>query len=89
MLSVRSFVFLGELITDDVHVQVLHGKVGSNDVFTGATVQDLDLAEGYDSGRLRFDRPIVLDRSGAFGYIVRVIPRNDQLTSVAKLGSRP
>ncbi len=86
LLSVRTFVSLGELTSDDVHVQVLHGKIDSNDVLTGVTVQDLDLAESYDGGRYRFDGPIVLDRGGAFGYTVRVIPRNDLLTSVAELG---
>jgi starch phosphorylase len=54
LLSVRTFVSLGELTPDDVHVQVLHGKIDSNDVLTGVTV--------------------------------RVIPRNDLLTSVAELG---
>ena len=47
LLSVRTFVSLGELTPDDVHVQVLHGKIDSNDVLTGVTVQDLDLAESY------------------------------------------
>jgi glycogen phosphorylase len=86
LLSVRAFVSLGELTPDDVHVQVLHGKIDSNDVLTDVTVQDLDLAESYDGGRYRFDGPIVLDRGGAFGNTVRVIPRNDLLTSVAELG---
>jgi glycogen phosphorylase len=27
-----------------VHVQVLHGKIDRNDVLTGVTVQDLELA---------------------------------------------
>jgi starch phosphorylase len=59
LLSVRAFVSLGELTPDDVHVQVLHGKIDSNDVLTGVTVQDLDPAESYDGGRYRFDGPIV------------------------------
>jgi glycogen phosphorylase len=59
LLSMRAFVSLGELTPDDVHVQVLHGKIDSNDVLTGVTVQDLDLAESYDGGRYRFDGPIV------------------------------
>ena len=86
LLSVRTFVSLSELTPEDVHVQVLHGKTDSNDVPTGVTVQDLGLAEIYDGGRYRFDGPIVLDCDGAFGYTVRVIPRNDLLTSVAEPG---
>jgi starch phosphorylase len=86
ILSVRAFVCLGDLTKDDVHVQVLHGKIDSNDVLTDVTVKDLDLAESYDGGRFRFDGDIELDRGGPFGYTVRVIPRNDLLTSVAELG---
>jgi hypothetical protein len=56
------------------------------DVLTGVTVQDLDLAESYDGGHYRGGGPIVPGRGGAFGYIVRVIPRNDLLTSVAEPG---
>jgi glycogen phosphorylase len=55
-------------------------------VLTGVIVQDLDLAQSDDGGRYRFDGPIILDCGGALGYTVRVIPRNDLLTSVAELG---
>jgi glycogen phosphorylase len=85
-LSVRSFVSLGDLAPDDVHVQVVHGKIDSDDRLVDTTVVDLSLAESYDGGRHRFDGDVVLDRSGAFGYTVRVIPRNQLLTSVAELG---
>ena len=77
MLNVRGFVSLGELTPDDVDVQVLHGKIDSNDVLTDVTVKDLALADTYDGGRYRFDGDIQLDRGGPFGYTVRVIPRND------------
>ena len=51
-----------------------------------STVSDLALAETYEGGRYRFDGDVVLDHSGPFGYTVRVIPRNELLTSVAELG---
>ncbi|QIG43774.1 glycosyltransferase family 1 protein [Nocardioides anomalus] len=86
VLSVRAFVSLGDLAPDDVHVQVLHGKIDSNDVLADVTVRDLALAETYDGGRYRFDGDVELDRGGPFGYTVRVIPRNELLTSVAELG---
>jgi hypothetical protein len=57
--EVASLASLGELTPDDVHVQVLHGKIDSNDVLTGVTVQDLELAESCVGGRYRFDGPIV------------------------------
>ena len=33
-----------------------------------------------------FDGTVALDRSGAFGYTVRVVPHNDRLVSAAELG---
>jgi starch phosphorylase len=67
LLSVPAFVSPGELTPDDVHIQVLHGKIDSNDVLTDVTVQDLYLAESYDGGRYRFNGEVELDRGGPFG----------------------
>ena len=36
--------------------------------------------------RHRFDAGVVLQEAGSFGYTVRVVPRNDLLTSPAELG---
>ena len=85
-LNVRAFVSLGDLTPDDVHVQVLHGRADSNDVLTDVTVRDLSLGDTYDGGRYLFEGEIELDRGGPFGYTVRVLPKNDLLTSVAVLG---
>jgi starch phosphorylase len=86
VLNVRAFVSLGELTPEDVHVQVLHGKIDSNDLLVDTEITDLAMAESYEGGRHRFDGEVVLDHSGPFGYTVRVIPRNDLLTSTAELG---
>jgi starch phosphorylase len=85
-LSIGAFVSLGDLAPDDVHVQVVHGKIDSSDRLVDTTVEELVLAESYEGGRHRFDGDVVLDRSGAFGYTIRVIPRNSLLTSDAEMG---
>ncbi len=71
---------------DDVAVQLIHGKVSSEDVLVETTIDELDLAESYEGGRHRFDCDVTLGHSGAFGYTVRVVPRNDLLISSAELG---
>nr|WP_202388233.1 alpha-glucan family phosphorylase [Nocardioides flavescens] len=86
VLSVRAFVCLGDLAPDDVHVQVLYGRIDGNDELAEPSISDLGLTESYDGGRHRFDGDVTLDTSGPFGYTVRVIPRNDLLTSTAELG---
>jgi starch phosphorylase len=86
VLHIRAFVCLGDLTPDDVHVQVADGKIDSNDLLTDTSITDLALVETYEGGRFRFDGEVTLDRSGPFGYTVRVIPRNDLLTSAAEMG---
>jgi glycogen phosphorylase len=85
-MSVRAFVALGDLSPADVDVQLVHGRSNGEDELSDTTVSSLHTAESYESGRHRFDGDVVLDSSGSFGYTVRVIPRNDLLTSPAELG---
>ena len=46
----------------------------------------LSPVESYEGGRVCFAGGITLDRSGAFGYTVRVVPQEEHLASVAELG---
>ena len=85
-LSVRAFVALGDLTPDDVEVQLVHGVINSEDVLVDTTVTPLHVEETYEGDRYRFDGEVVLERSGPFGYTVRVVPRNDLLISNAEMG---
>ena len=86
VLSARAFVALGALSPEDVAVQLVHGRASADDSLTDATVVELAVAESYDGGRHRFDGAVALDRAGAFGYTVRVLPRHPLLASEAELG---
>ncbi len=86
VMSVRSFVALGSLTPADVAVQLVHGKINAEDELTDTVIEDLTVAETYDGGRHRFDGEVTLDHSGAFGYTVRIVPRNELLTSSAEMG---
>jgi glycogen phosphorylase len=85
-LNVRAFVCLGSLSPDDVDVQVVHGVIVADDALVDTVADSLTPAESYDGGRYRFDGTVTLDHSGAFGYTVRIVPRNGLLTSIAELG---
>ena len=85
-LDVRAYVALGALAPDDVEVQLVHGRTDENDVIVTAALTPLVLAESYDGGRHCFAATVALERAGAFGYTVRVVPRNEHLASVAELG---
>ncbi len=86
VLSVRAFVSLGDLAPEDVDVQLVHGVIDSEDTLVASATETLTPVEGYQGGRHRFDGSLALNRSGAFGYTVRVVPRHDLLASPAELG---
>ncbi|GAA1913125.1 alpha-glucan family phosphorylase [Nocardioides marmoribigeumensis] len=86
VMKVQAFVTLAGLSPDDVDVQVLHGRVGESDTLRDLTVSPLQLAESYEADRHRYDGEVRLSTSGAFGYTLRVVPRNSHLASVAELG---
>jgi starch phosphorylase len=85
-LHLKVFVSLGDLAPDDVEVQVVHGRVKGEDDLVATAIADLRLAESYEAGRHRFEGELVLDRPGAFGYTVRVLPHHPGLASPAELG---
>ncbi|HET8559366.1 MAG TPA: alpha-glucan family phosphorylase [Marmoricola sp.] len=84
--DLRVFVSLGTLAPADVDVQVVHGRVRSEDQLIDTTVESLVHAEGYEGGRHRFDAHVSLARTGPFGYTVRVLPKHAGLASSAELG---
>jgi len=85
-LHVRAFVELGTLGPHDVTVELVHGRANAGDVLTEVARQELDL-ETHDLGAPAvFLGTVPLDRSGSFGYTVRVVPRHPHLASPAELG---
>ncbi len=85
-MDLHAFVSLGSLAPDDVEVQVVHGRVKGEDQLVETSTTPLALAETYEGGRHRFDGHLELSRAGSFGYTVRILPRNPNLSSPAELG---
>ncbi|MEU4799732.1 alpha-glucan family phosphorylase [Streptomyces sp. NPDC023327] len=86
-LSLRVRVHLGELAPEDVEVQAVAGRVDPEDRITGATPVPLKPAGGTDTeGRHVYEGPLALDRTGSFGYTVRILPAHPLLASGAELG---
>jgi len=95
-LHLRAHVQLNGLDPADVTVEVVYGKSLANDELSGVhtlaleAVVDPDAADGSDTpengGATLFTGTVALDRGGAFGYTVRVVPKNDLLVSSAEMG---
>ncbi|MEV0259103.1 alpha-glucan family phosphorylase [Streptomyces sp. NPDC050732] len=85
--SLRVRVHLGELTPDDVEVQVLAGRVDPEDHIADASSVPLKPTSGPDAqGRRVYEGPLALDRTGPFGYTVRILPSHRLLASGAELG---
>jgi starch phosphorylase len=85
-LHVRAYVELGDLVPDDVKVELVYGHARDGDVLTGIRRLRLDL-ESHDLGSpATFHGTVELDLAGAFGYTVRVVPNHVLLATPAELG---
>jgi starch phosphorylase len=85
-LAVRATVELGGLEPSDVAVEVVYGRVGETDTLVDPSYLELTQLENIDDGRLRYAGEVPLDRAGAFGYSVRVVPKHEMFASRAEMG---
>ena len=86
LLQVNAYVALHDITPEDVSVEVAYGKAGDNDELADVAVAELKAAEELGNGRHLFSGTILINRSGPFGYTVRVLPTHEALASKAELG---
>ncbi|PYC78412.1 DUF3417 domain-containing protein [Streptomyces tateyamensis] len=86
-LALRVQVALGSLAAEDVEVQVVSGAVDERDRIREAELLPLKPVGGADlNGCQRYEGVLELNRTGPFGYTVRVLPAHPLLASPAELG---
>ena len=85
-LQVRAFVQLGSLSPDDVAVELVHGRARDGDQLIDIQTLTLELDSVDAAGLANYAGTVPLDRSGSFGYTVRVVPTHPLLASEAELG---
>jgi starch phosphorylase len=69
-----------------VSVEVAFGRAEDSDELSETSVAPLVHVEDIGNGRHLFSGSVVIDRSGSFGYTVRVLPFHEALASKAELG---
>jgi glycogen phosphorylase len=86
-LNVRAGVALGELMVDDVCVEVVYGRAGGDDEIIDPVRAELTLEapRGPDSVAW-YSGEAILGQPGPFGYTVRALPRHPLLAAPAELG---
>ena len=85
-LRLRAHVQLGTLGPSDVAVEVVYGRVGQDGELEHARREPLEAHDGASGSTTGFEGVVPLERSGAFGYTVRVVPSNPAMASPAELG---
>ncbi|MDQ1576982.1 MAG: glycogen phosphorylase [Microbacteriaceae bacterium] len=92
-LHLRARIQLGGLAPDDVSVQVVYGRSHNGDELADVETSALkptQRAESWsansDSGVVDYEGTVHLDRAGAFGYTVRVVPHNELLIGPTEMG---
>jgi starch phosphorylase len=85
-LQVNAYIALHDLSPDDVFVEVAYGRAEETDELVEVTVAELVAKEDLGKGRHLFTGSLLIDRSGSFGYTVRILPRHPALASKAELG---
>ncbi|MEW1604222.1 DUF3417 domain-containing protein [Streptomyces sp. DH-12] len=86
-LTLRVRVGLGGLRPEDVEVQAVSGRVDEEDRITEAAAVPLKPVGAPAPGdEWVYEGPLALDRTGPFGYTVRVLPSHRLLASGAELG---
>ncbi|WP_410536368.1 alpha-glucan family phosphorylase [Streptomyces sp. KL2] len=88
-LSLRVRVALGGLEPGDVEVQAVAGRVDESDSIAGDDAVRVPLKPSggpEEDGSWLYEGPLALDRTGPFGYTVRVLPSHPLLASPAEMG---
>jgi starch phosphorylase len=84
-LALRAEVELPHLTPADVEVQAAYGRVDDADGLHEVTTVPMH-HEHTDGSRHWFTATVPLERTGAFGYTVRVLPHSEHLADPAELG---
>jgi starch phosphorylase len=84
-LTLRAEVALAGLTPADVDVHAVYGAVDGDERLTDYETISLRPV-GATDGTFRFEGEVPLERTGGFGYTVRVLPKNELLASPAELG---
>jgi starch phosphorylase len=85
-IHVSALVRLGHLSPEDVQVQLITGRVDSEDGLSDTIVNPFPTGVDQAGGLRRYEGWVEANRSGTIGYTVRVVPHHAELASVAEMG---
>ncbi len=85
-IHVSALVRLGELTPDDIEVQLITGRVDSDDQLFEPRITPFPTGVDVDGGLRRYEGMVQTRRAGELGYTVRVVPHHPRLANDAEMG---
>lgn len=85
-VTIRAYVSLGTLATDDVRVEAVFGRVDPDDNLSEPEHVVMEPTEHFEGNRWLYARTITLGDHGPFGYTVRALPTHPGLGHVSEMG---
>jgi len=84
-LSVQAEIVLGELQPSDVRVEFYHGQVDQRGQIIDGRAIAMTHAKPNGGGSYLFSGVVPCERSGQYGYAIRVLPRHPDLSNVFEM----
>ena len=82
---VAATIRVGRLSTEDLAVQLAHGRVGANNELITPQIVEMR-ADHCEEGTCTYRGTFATDEAGLYGFAVRVIPRHPDVTDGMDLG---
>lgn len=84
-LRVQAEIILGELQPSEVRVEFYHGRVDQYGQVTDGKAISMIHAEPNGSGSYLFSGAVPCERSGQYGYAIRILPRHPDLSNAFEM----
>ncbi|HOZ45530.1 MAG TPA: alpha-glucan family phosphorylase [Candidatus Hydrogenedentes bacterium] len=85
-LKVTADLFLGELTSEDVRVELYHGDVDRRQQIVEGRAQAIPCVGHLENNVYRFEGELMCDKTGRRGFQARVIPENADLSGPFECG---
>jgi starch phosphorylase len=86
LATIKTTLFLGNIAPDNVKVEIFYGTLGKNNEILNSKVAEMTVDEQFDSNTYSYSASIMLLDGGEYGYTIRVLPYNKDLTNKFELG---
>ncbi len=86
MIPVQTKVFVGDIMPDDISVNVYFGVLDSRGNIVGGEMVPIETFQKLDQGLYLFTGEIESRFSGRHGFLIRVMPKHSRLGAVYEPG---